>query len=467
MVTASVSPAAAAAVTVSLTLPWCGTSLLTIGSRLYSSFIDYFAAVLGVPPSTVIVTSAICPTSTTSSSPLQIGIPMIVSILFKNVSSITSTANALLYDVSSPETVSASLLTSLSSWYTPSTDASDANIGQVARVTSLLVGVAMGQAIGCYVNTTTNSTTTSLATFTATLNSVAIQNGITESPPAFSCNNNTVTSTYTVISNLNANGSVNPPNQLPSLSVDGIVIGTLLFVVFASILIYFIKKARNKNANDVSTVSALNSKLILDAAPLSSSVEDGIKKIESPLSSPSLLKQDSDFTTFSSTNLIPAINHGSLSPHSPVVPVVPVVVVGNVAVVAAPLTQTTTPSPTSLPYNFWNENPLAQQKLKEKKSQPLPSQARSDILRDINRQFSFDNPIESSSSIRRMSSLPNHFNSNSDIWASSAPSLRHTATTITATNSTTLNVSLHAVQQNQQRNQQDIGQSGVGVGSGW
>ena len=64
-----------------------------------------------------------------------------------------------------------------------------------------------------------------------------------------------------------------------------------------------------------------------------------------------------------------------------------------------------------------------------------PFQSRSDILRahaaalspsaaaaaaaspsfiDMHRQFSFDNPIESTSSLRRMSSLPNHFNDTND-----------------------------------------------------
>ena len=354
---ASVSPAAAA-VTVSLTLPWCGPTLFTVGSKLYSTFIGYFAAVFNVPSKTVTITSATCPTST-SSSPLQIGIPMIVSLLFKNVSTITSTANALLNDAASPETVSASLLTSLSSWYIPTAADSSANLGQVAQVTSLLVGVAVGQAIGCYVNITATGTnsrsiSTSLANFTAAFDSVAIQNGftVTPLPPAFLCRNNTVSSTYTIISNKVADGTVSSPNQLSSSSIAGIVIGTLLLVLFTSIFIYCIipptLKARIKNARNPSSqqqestvvVSALNNKQTPGVASSLSSVEDG-KLISS--SSP-LSQEDSDSEdrlTFSVANPIAAINNiwGSPSPRSRAV-------VGNVAILTKTAATTTT-SPAS------------------------------------------------------------------------------------------------------------------------
>ena len=241
----SASPAPVA-VTLSLTLPWCGTTLLKAGSRLYSSFIGDFAAVLDVPAASVMVESAVCYSLSSSITTLkvEVGTSMIVSIIFTNVSTITAAANALLYDVASPETVSANLAASLPSWYSPSPQAVsiglDENQAVVAQVTSLLVGVAIGGALGCSLNGTLNkfmknNSGSPLANFASAFNILASQNGF-GGAPAFSCRVGTLSTSYTVVANLDAVGSASA-HILSNLSITGIVVGALILaVLFAATL---------------------------------------------------------------------------------------------------------------------------------------------------------------------------------------------------------------------------------------
>lgn len=261
-----------------MTLPWCGPSLLIAGSRLYSALLGDLAALIGAPPSSVSLSSATCPSLTTGSAvQLQVGVPMVLTIIFKNVSSISAAAQSLVYDVETPEAVVTAVSASLPSWYKAPPPSSLAGLGGgqlVASLTSTLLGVAIGGALGCQFNAAGGNQTNSgnqtsapaqaasgaaapvpLSNFVSSFDVVASQNGASGTQ-AYACRPGTVSTSYLVTSNLGAAAGASAPNALPNSSVAGIVIGALLIALIIAILLIYMRRklcARGKSASPLST----------------------------------------------------------------------------------------------------------------------------------------------------------------------------------------------------------------------